>query len=367
MDNYSFYYEKEVPNYLPCMYPLIHEYLKNNKCNSCLSVYANIEMMGLPVFSANKEQSIFRVNIRDTKKLGYGINEKSLGFRIKEEEYLDHEKGLEFITRKLENDRSVIVSGTQYYLPYSNNFMNLNYIRNYPNPLYGVANHWLLIYEIVNEKMLIRDATLNFVGNIGLNDFSLFWKGDKHINQLKSHPDIELLYQNGYVDIEINKSIPLIEYKNLLLSIIKTITYEFFKSQIIVEKSQYFYFGKLALEKISKCLKDIVSLVEPPKELLECFNSCLFNSKFNKYIFKRLLIDINDIFNGVYVEELSMYEELVNEWDNVVNIYSIYLLRNKLGIEALKSLLSKIESAFEKETRFMEMLNNKHFEVSLLK
>lgn len=368
MDNYNFYFEKEVPNYLPCMYPLIHEYLKNNKCNSCLSVYANMEMMGLPVFSANNEQSIFDVNIRDTRKLGYGLSNNNLGFEIKENEYGGHENGLDFIMRKLETDGSLIVSGTQYHLPYSNNFINLNYISNYPNPLYGIANHWLLIYEIKNNDILIRDATLNFVGNIELKDFLCFWKGDKHVDELKSYPGIETLYENGYVDVKINKNIPLPEYKNLLLSLIKTITYEFFNSQIIVDDElKHFYFGKLALENINKCLKNIASIAEPSKVLLEYFNSCLFNSRFNKYIFKGLLIDVNDIFDGIYIEELSMYEALVNEWDIIVNIYSIYLLRNKLGIEALKSLLIKIESGYEKETRFMERLNKKHLEVELLK
>jgi len=144
---------------------------------------------------------------------------------------------LEFLSQKIEKERSVIVSGTQYYLLYSKNYLYLNYIKNFPNQLYGIANHWLLIYAIENNKVLARDASLNFFGNIESNDFLNFWKGDIHVDELKNHPNIETLYINGYTYIKINRNLSLSEYKKLLLSIIKTVTHEFFNSRYINQQS----------------------------------------------------------------------------------------------------------------------------------
>ncbi|QUI23836.1 hypothetical protein HZI73_16725 [Vallitalea pronyensis] len=358
MENFKWYYVEEVPYYVHCMHTLIHEYLINNGYNSYLSLYSNLDMMGIPVFAKGNNSLECMVNINDPKKLGYKSKEDYLGSNISIDTCIEQEEGLKLLKTKLLNNKSIIVSGSQYYLSYSNNYRNIKYLENYPQTIFGIANHWISVYDIGESEVLVRDAALNYVGQIKLNEFLNFWKGDRFIDGIDTIPCVDNLYVNGYAEINISERL-LPDYKKLFLKVLKTICKEYLEGKVLIEDSINYYFGNLALRELSNCLSNIISIRMVKKEL-EVFERCLLNSKFSRYIFRDLLIESNDILTCMCLnEEITLYNNLIVKLDNIVYMYSVYLARERLDLKIMEIILSKVEELIAFEIVIYEKIDKK--------
>ena len=355
----NIFHEQEVPYYIPCMYPLVHEYLKNNNLNSYLSLHLNIELLGLPSFCKNEDMTSFKVNISayNAKRLGYKSRGEYLGFALNRKECRDQKEGLELLKSMIKCNNAVIVSGSQFHIPYCINYKNVNYIKKYPNPLFGVVNHWVNVYGIENKEVLIRDTTFNYWGIVQIEDFLEFWKGDKYIDGLKNFPGVSGLLENGYVDVKVSSNLSAAEFKEFFMRTILTIACEYITGEHVNNDGLTYYFGKAALEEL---YNSIAFPTELKREVLESFSSCLYNLRFNRFIFRDLLLEMKNIFGGAYEEQLNDFNEIVSKLEDVAYIYAVNLKRNRINFDIIQMILVKFRDYIEAETIFFEKLIELH-------
>lgn len=365
MEMNNIFYEKDVAYYIPCMYPLIHEYMRNSNYNSYLSIHANLDLLGLPVLCKNEELKSYSVFAFDVTKLNYKSREENLGFTLERKEISNNENRLKALYSMLESKKSVIVSGTQYYLPYSNGYKAESYILNYPNPIFGIVNHWITVYGIENGEVLIRDTTLNYFGKIGLDDFLNFWAGDKNIKELNEVKGVNELLENGFADVELDKELQSNDYKELFLKTLKTIAYEYVTGKSIKEEQNTYFYGSATLVELINSIADSADQ-ESNNKIWSAFNNCLFSFKFSRLIFRDFLLELEASFKDVYCERLSEFHSLLNEMENISYMYAVNLRRNKINAVTIQALIEKLSAYAAKEMSYFTELLNSYEQISLL-
>nr|WP_027338551.1 hypothetical protein [Halonatronum saccharophilum] len=179
-----------------CLYPFIHERIKAKGCENSLNLYPNLELLSVPSYVVDEKKSMpINAKAWNSSELNYKRMDEYLGIKMTTKEIKDIKEGLEVFKEDIKNKNISIVSGTSYFLNYSNNYKNKKYIRNYPNNVFErPVNHWLSIYGIENNNLLVYDPIPNdYIGEISKEDFILFWEGDRKISELSSFPGVERL------------------------------------------------------------------------------------------------------------------------------------------------------------------------------
>jgi len=326
---------ENIPCYLSCRSVLKHEWLTNQGCYSDLIIGANIDLLSFPAISVTND--FFEVTPYKNKLLGYKEYNNYFGIEEKRMEFESLTKGIEYIKKSIYACMPVIVSGTQYHLPYLSMYKNSEYFKDYNQKIYGVANHWITVLAY-NDSIFVRDSTFNYKGNIKLNDFHLFWEGDKQFADISNVLENSGILKFGVLNVSVDKEINSNIQKEFTYDIIKTFCLEYKRGFIHNCDNTTTYYGIASF----KWLINYLSYKKIDKDSSIMFYNCLHNLKFCFLLFKDLLNKKYDDFN-----EFIILANLIEEYEEFCMKFYMNIKRNKLT------------SLFQKEVEtYLNKLNN---------
>lgn len=347
----------EIPYYYPCNLPLIHETLKQQGSLSSLGLIANSRMYGLPACSsAGLVKSYFH-------KLDY---EDPIWIMKGRVEYSGLEEGLNEVRKRVSKGELLLATGTSYYLPYCEDYLNAKYIEKLVEPasrLY-LADHWLAVYGIDDDHLMIYDPVPSrYKGPISLKSFDDFWKGNKNIPELAQAKIKEELHTYCVIDIQPEEKLTTSSYQEVLLRTLATQAYEFLFAQEVREGDRIYYFGHAVSLQLLKTLH--LGMAEG-KTAANTISGFLFDMRWSRYFFRDLLEELAVVLGSTYVSYASEFNEIIAEWEGA---HKLLQGRGAASQSAERALLlsTKLETLLRREYQFYETVWSAHKSVGLFR
>ncbi|UOE58261.1 hypothetical protein HPB58_12930 [Priestia filamentosa] len=341
-----------VPYYMPCTLAALHENIKSKNSSSFLSLYPNAQLISVPVYRKSKgNQSYGFTNLWDVDKLGYAFLDKIFDFSFDIFQYPSFLEGLEGLRHFIEEQEAVLVTGTSFFTPYSDDYKNMEYLERYKEENPEIRNHVITLYGVSGEEMLVYDPVpYNYKGPLSMKDFKDFWRGDKGHPELQHREDIRGLLTYGGATITVNKEHDIPFLKEVFFKTISTIIYEYLNGSVIEDtKDNVYFFGKEALREF---LTDLKEPIREKGNISSTLSNCIQEMKHGKYFLRDLLIEFHGYIDYRFIEE---YKNIVSEWEKVHNLCRIYIARNK---NDFSSIYLRIKELFEREYNFMSNLHH---------
>lgn len=328
-----------IPFYYPCNFPLIQEVLRRDGSVCSLGLLANSRLYGLPACSSsglmkwyfNKldyAESVWRID-------GYG-------------EMGSFEEGMNRIRERIGGNRLFIATGTSYYLPYCDDYLNPKYIEKLTEPdsqLY-LVDHWLAVYGADEDRLLVYDPVpARYKGPLSLDAFRDFWAGNQSIPELAGAKRKEELRVFGFVDVSAEAKLTPQGYKDALLRTLATHTHEYLNATELREGDRTYYFGHAVTLLLLKRLHLGPEAQSPDGQL----SSFLFNMRWSRYFFLDLLKEIDAAFGPGFASWSGEFGAIVKGWEQAHK-----LLAGEAGREASAELNRFVRQIADREYRFYE-------------
>jgi hypothetical protein len=356
--------EIKVPYYYFCIFPLLHEQIKNGGSASCLSLFPNLLFYSLPTYVTGLAK-LPRMDSFDTAYLlGYQSVQAYLKIGVNIKNFADFETGMSALTEALTQQKLFIISGSSYFLPYFKDYRNPAYLENYPSPITGVADHWAAVYDLDDNHVFLYDPVPHhYLGAVPLDEFINFWKGNRGIPQFSKIPGIEKLYSFGYLDVEIKRRWTDAEIRELVHATLKTICYEYLEGTSIKKQDKEYYFGHSANRKFTE---DIAHLPVCPDNasLIEHYVKCLCDSRFSRFHFGNLLRSAasSDRF---FADCLCGYDSVITQWKKIGRLARKQIVNGNFDTVFFANLAKNIQQITRTEMNIGEKIL-KHCHASLL-
>ncbi|MEW9698222.1 hypothetical protein [Paenibacillus sp. SI8] len=357
-----------VPYYWPCSFPLVHAKLEHEGRQSSQSLQLNLCLFSLPSYAKNSHDSSSFVSIWEARRLGYLGAGKYLGYTFNTKQYDTLESGMNVLHAAIEQQRPFIVCGTTYHIPHSKDYHSEDYFRDYMSLFLYPNAHWILVYGIDDQDVLVYDPIPNkYQGRMPISDFQKFWEGDRVIPQLIDYPGIEQLSIFGTSEIE---SIPghidlPLEY--LMQQCLKTIAYEYMNGDSVIEDGIRYYFGQQAMKQLIEDLKAHLHSADPlSTPIFQMYDKCIFENRFSRYFLKDLLQEMLDL-NFTYVSELyNELDSLIKTIENIGNVFKVNVQRKRSKEKVITAFIESAEAFLEQETDFLKRVFEQFQELPLL-
>jgi acyl carrier protein len=297
----------DIPYYYPCNFPLIHEVLLKQNSLSSLSLLANARMYGLPACSSEGLMKTY------FDKLGY----KEAVWLLKgKTELAGFEEGLALARDVTGRGELLLTTGTSYYLPYCDDYLNPLYIDKLVDPhsrLY-LVDHWLAVYEIGKEHVMVYDPVpARYNGALPLSTFHDYWKGNKCIPELAHAKRREQIHSYCTVAIEpeARLSNPA-DYEQALLRVLLTEVHEFLTGREIVRDGRTYFFGHAVSLRLQQQLE--TGLLHEPAAF-NGLSGFLFDMRWSRYFFRDLLYDLSRLPAFSPMAYTAEYDEIIKSWE----------------------------------------------------
>lgn len=340
----------DIPYYYPCHFPLIHEVLKGQGSESSLSLLANSRLYGLPSCSSSGLVKTY------FDKLDYG---EAIWKTKGRTEYPSLEEGLAHIRRRASRGELTIATGTSYYLPYTDDYLNPKYIEKLTEPgsrLY-LVDHWLGVYGAEDDRVFVYDPVpARYTGSLSVKAFGDFWKGNGAIPELAGAKRKERLYTYGTVDIEAESKLTPALFKEALLRALATQAHEFLAGREVTKGERTYYFGHAVSLQLLKRLH--LGLAEPEASL-GSISGFLFDMRWSRYFARDLLRELAERFGGAHAGYLAEFAEIVEEWENAHKRLQGLGTRTKAA-DRLRELSVALERLIGREYRLYERIRADH-------
>ena len=289
--------------------------------------------------------------------LGYPDYDHYFNLDYKQVDYPTFEEGLAAIARQISEGQLVIVSGTSYFLPYSKDYRNHAYIKNYPHPIFGVGDHVLAVTCLSEEQVWVFDPVPDkFFGPITMNDFAGFWRGNRSIPELQAVPGIEKLHIFGNGQLFTGKKLNADELEELSWAITKTIVFEFLKGTRLMDNDCTYYFGKQAAIQLREDFLKAVA-EDSCDAAAMAFKLCFMEQRFPRYHFRDLLKDLTSLYK-LPERYLNEYAEVVKKWELMGSLFMLDAARGENSGKMLEETVKRIDEAIGFEINFQENFSN---------
>ncbi|MDQ0193768.1 hypothetical protein [Paenibacillus wynnii] len=336
----------DLPYYIPCLYPPIHEQLKRMGIPSKLSLLINLNLAAIPciyVDETGNGNNAVQTTLWASEHLGYYDAYSYLGVKLKVEEVPSFESGLALIVETLNRGDLFIASGTTYHLPYSTDYQNDNYFQSLSHPILGPRNHFLALYGIDKQEVYIYDPKpWKFMNSINIKEFESFWKGDRYVSEIDSGLTKSLLVMGQAKVEQVREPMQEEELSNLFLRVLKTVATEFLQGSII---NDHYFFGKAFYVKLIEQLKGYVELDVDKKTFENFYLQCLDEMKYGKYFFRDMLIEYSDVLESIQLNIIDECLDIIKLIELSLNTLYIKISRNNtdLIVEITKFIAEIVE------------------------
>lgn len=342
----------DIPYYYPCNFPLIHEVLRGQGSESSLSLLANSRLYGLPACSSSGLVKVY------FDKLDYDDPVWKMTGRT---EFPDFGEGLDEIRRRTSRGELFIATGTSYYLPYTDDYLNPKYIEKLtePNSRLYLVDHWLGVHGIGEERVQVYDPVpARYQGSLSLKAFDDFWKGNKAIPELAGAKRKDRLYTYGSIDIEAETKLTPALYNEALLRALATQAHEFLAGREVVRGERAYYFGHAVSLRLLKRLH----LGSEGEDSLRSISAFLFDMRWSRYFVRDLLRELTATFGAAHAGYLEEFSQIIEEWETVHK-----KLQGSGGSEKaadrLAALSRSLEALIGREYRLYERIRKDHASV----
>lgn len=352
--------DRNVPSYVPCSIPFINERLKQEGCFSRLSLFIGLSLISLPCYSQSDSFDNPELPMWNSFDLGYKERNDYLGIDVLPQEFKTFEEGIAAISNSIEQHKIFMVSGTPYYLPYSKYYYHPKFTEMYGQDL-GVRDHWIGILGVGDEEVLVYDTTpKNVIKKIPLNDFNLFWLGNKNIKGFESVEGIDEFLSYGYFNINVKDKFDIEKTKEFLQRSLNTIADEYLKGRIISKENSTLHFGYKSIEKFAKDL--LLLKGNLTNHDMEKYADCIFGMKFSRYFLRDVLEDdllLNNDFGDRHHFQIN-FSKIVNKWELIATKYSVKLKRLNHVNETIDDLVEDLNKIKAMEIEFYNSWINNH-------
>ncbi|MEK5282595.1 MULTISPECIES: hypothetical protein [Paenibacillus] len=358
----------DLPYYMPCLYPPIHEQLKILHIPSKLSLLMNLRLSALPcVYVSNHDRSqVNKTVLWASDVLGYYDEYSYLGVKVNIQESSSFESGLELINETLNQGNVFIASGTTYYLPYSTDYLSESYKESLNHPILGARNHFLGVYGLENDYVYIYDPKpWKFMDKIKIEDFGRFWKGDSYVEHLDKDLTQSLLVMGQASIDKLREPMNESEINELFLKLLKTLSVEFLQGEVI---DNSYYFGKSFYKKIFERIQNAMETGMDKKTFELFYYRFLFEMKFGKYFFKDLLLEHSEILESIDLNIIDYLLETIRMLELSLNTLLIKMTRKNANLSvSLNEFALKLSEIESRDNKLFNEINTKLSQVTVLK
>ncbi|MBW7473161.1 hypothetical protein K0T92_00225 [Paenibacillus oenotherae] len=334
----------QLPYYYPCNFPFIHEAMKRKGSESRFSLLANARMYGLPAISDTGNLRWY------FSKLGY---KEAIWSTTERKGLPDFEQGLKEIRARISEGELFLATGTSYFLPYCDDYMNPRYIEKHTEPgsrLY-LVDHWIGVHGIYDDHLLVYDPVpAQFSGPVGREDFHGFWKGNVSIPELAEAGRREELLKYCTLEVEMEERLTPGTLKDAMRSTLATSAHEFLSGREVSEGERTFYFGHAASVRIKMNLQ----LAMTDAEKLQSVAVQVFDMRWSRYFLRDLLQDMAEVCGPEYASIHIEFGEIIKEWEQAHKLFRFRADKSVMNAEQLRLLDAFVNELIKREYRFYE-------------
>ncbi|WP_168119501.1 acyl carrier protein [Paenibacillus sp. HB172176] len=273
----------EIPYYYPCNFPLIHEVLLRQNAASSLSLLANSRLYGLPACSGEGLMKAY------FDKLGY---KEAVWIMKGKTERGGFDAGMAHAHEVIERGELLITTGTSYYLPYCDDYLNPLYIEKLvdPNSRLYLVDHWLAVYGMNDAGVMVYDPVPSrYKGELSMSSFHEFWRGNKAIPELAAAKRREEIHSYCTVEIAAERSLSPASYEEAMLRVLRTQIHEFLKGREIEIGGKSYFFGHAVSLRL---LKQTAAFLSGENAIFGALSALLFDMRWSRYFFRDFLHDL---------------------------------------------------------------------------
>ncbi|EFM12153.1 hypothetical protein PaecuDRAFT_0833 [Paenibacillus curdlanolyticus YK9] len=318
-----------IPSYVYCLIPYIHEKLKSEGSASAISLMSNLDLAALPAYVRGATFESARTDFHIKGIFGFDSFTNLMKLELIEHHYDSFESGLASINRSFAEGKAVILSGSSYHLPYFSDYHNPWFIDNFGytinSTMYIVGNHWFSVYGIDESGVRIYDPIPSkFAGTIPMEDFRLAWGGNGLIAELAHKKDIEKCKAYGQLNVGVGHIFDQTELNDLFLSTAITTASLYLKGDKFNLEAEHCWFGHAAL---AEFISDLEQLAGDNRHV-QRIEGCLYSMRVNRYQIGDLLHDMRKL--GLIPQNiLDAYLPLHRKWETTYNAFAINMARKK--------------------------------------
>ncbi|CAH1205157.1 hypothetical protein [Paenibacillus sp. JJ-223] len=238
----------DIPFYYPCHFPLIHEVLRRQGCQSSLGLLAASRLFTLPSCS---DTGLVKPYFH---KLDYEDAVWSMG---EQREMGSFEEGLAAIRERVGEGELFLATGSSYHLPYDENFRNPEYIHKHlrEGSRLHLVDHWLAVCDIGERHVDVYDPVPSkYKGAVSLSAFRDFWKGHKAMPELASAKRKEELRTYGTMEVRAAGQLDDDGYREVLRAALATQIHEFLAARQVRQGERNYYFGQAVTVELLRTL-----------------------------------------------------------------------------------------------------------------
>ncbi|MFD2670123.1 hypothetical protein [Marinicrinis sediminis] len=348
-DGFAYYYECSLPN--------IQLKMQLKGHYSSIPMISNMKLYGLPVYSRTRFLAFFKMR----ELLGYGEEEL---YSFSPIHFSSFDEGCRYLKGKLEDGESIITAGTTYFLPYSEDYENPNYLEKFsqPDSLFQVMDHWLSVYGMEDPYIYVYDPIPHKQkGPISVRDFEAFWQGNRAIPALQDKPGIDKL--QSFTAYDLNIKIPLRSreaYQSYLFHILRQLVTEYRRGAVIHYRNEDYYFGYRASEQLLTDLQK--TYLDDPNRLIDHMDR-VFNTRWNRYYTIHFMEECAKTFGEVYQPFAAEIKSITKDWEKAHKLFVLYTNQKKTGKYSFDQIIQKIQKINQREWTLYDSLHEKTKEV----
>lgn len=342
----------EVPPYYQCHYPLVDLHLRQITGQSILSLLANSEFWGVPVFSVETDDLVPNPVIISREKL---FKEEMDLFELNLTRASSFEEGLAQISTRIQHNEPVIITGTTYELPYSPDFHNPNYLKPPATSALGgafqIADHYISVMGLGSEEVLVYDPIPNkFVGTISLEAFAKFWRGNVQFEVFTQARGFSMLVSYGIINVTFAANYQNENLDQLAINILNRVNSGFLAGRTRSRPGRIYLSGVALSNYIYETFSSYYSQTG---EIPQSLGKCLFDMRWSRYYLRDLLQNLKQEFNFPLTEICHEMLEVIELWEEVYKTF-LTLIRKKSAVDQTKvqKFIDFLAQVIQKEQDF---------------
>lgn len=349
--------EIENPDYyVPCTLPLITKEAIKQQLPLYTSLLSNCRLLAVPNYRVFKNEAI-QSNVHFSQDLIITPYFERFGIFQNYNNFENFDIAFLYLEKMMSENKGISIGVSTYYLPYSIDYLNNNYIQSYNTRTIGTTNHYVSIIKIdkKNRKVKIFDTKPYLREEwISFNSFHLAWKGDSKIDELQHIKDIHILKPYTYFETTFLKNLDEETVVSESINLLENILSNCLSKKIIYNTTYNTFFGLKASEKCIEDMREIISITKQYTKL-EQYIICLIEFKINRFFLRDFYIDLCQL-DKKFLSKKKSIENLVDSLDKIISKLVVQISRKHINEVSILQSLNSFEIFIEKETKIYKQI-----------
>lgn len=344
-------FDTNVPYYIPCNFPFIHENLKLIGYKSRMSLLLAAGMNGIPYFVRQISTNSIKLNFFEPEYLGYKPLAEYIGIVCDEVEFENFSVGIEHIGQILDKNRMPIVFGTPYHLPYSDNYHKSDFSETYGKEL-GLYDHAIGVCELDRDSVTVYDTTPIFCcKKVDIDDFRKFWHGNKYIRGFEKLSERVPLFEYGCMTVNAKEKKNKKEVNLLIERGLRTVASEYLLGRQFVHGDLLCSYGYQSLNLFIDDIKDFYN-----SQYIKERMRMVFEMRFTRYFMRDILEDMskNAENTAFFLKYHKEFIEIVSRVEAIGNFAIALAERQTADRARIDAICVELKKIQHMEQRFYD-------------